>query len=53
MAGYLHRQQLRLGVLVTPQLAERWEAFAAKNELTMTEVARRALVAFLADNENN
>lgn len=51
-AFYQHRNQLRLGVLVSPQLAERWEAYAAKSELTMTEVARQALVAFLDANEN-
>lgn len=46
MKGYLHRSQLRLGVLCPPALVERWEAYAFKNELPMTEVARLALVAY-------
>lgn len=50
MTGYKHRQQIRMGVLCPPQLVERWEAFSLKNELTMTEVARQALVAFLDAN---
>lgn len=52
MAGFKHRQQIRMGVLCPPQLVERWEAYSTKSELTMTEIARQALVAFLDANEN-
>ena len=45
--GYKHRQQIRMGVLCPQALVDRWEAFAKKNDLDMTEVARRALMAFL------
>lgn len=52
MSGYKHRQQIRMGVLCPQALVERWEAFAKKNDLDMTEVARQALVAFLDSAKN-
>ena len=47
--GYKHRQLIRMGVLCPQALVDRWEAYATKNEFPMTEVARKALVAFLDD----
>ncbi len=51
MAGYKHRQQIRMGVLCPEALVKRWEAYAKKEGLDMTEVARRALVEFLDNDE--
>lgn len=47
MSGYRHRQQIRIGVLMTQVLLDRLEKFAAKSKLSMTDICRQALVAFL------
>lgn len=45
--GYKHRQQVRLGFYCTQALADRLEAFSKRNELSITEVIRVAVVAYL------
>ena len=47
MSGYKHRQQVRIGFLMSPELLKRLEGYAAKNELPITDVCRQALVLFL------
>lgn len=47
MTGTKWRQQQRLGFLCSQALADRLESYSKKNDVSLTEVIRTAVAAYL------